>query len=288
MRRRLAVRGMIAATAAVVCAGLALPVSATVIITQQGPADPTSQGFGLWPFNGGIAAAAVPDDSGTAAWQIANTGSSDEQAYYEQLGGTGPFAAGGSGLTAAEASAINSQGFTLTLDARVVNGPTYSTSGGDLLSVDATLAGFNGARYDISLGSDGHGNTLVILPTLINFNGGTSVSATPFGGAPLIIPGTAYHLYQLVFDPATQLASPYVDGVQSVTGYAGSGVTGGATANNYGLGFGVNNDATGNFALVQLSSGMSPTPLPGSAWMLCAGVAALALALRRRPIPARR
>jgi hypothetical protein len=249
---------------AVAWGGLAGPVKAGVIISHQGDTDPTTENFGLWPFNGGIATAALANDNGLAAWQIANTSSSDQQAYYNQLGGTGPFDPGGSGLTQQQANAINANGFVMSLRARIVQGPTYDPNGTQKVSTDITVAGFNGSRYDIGLGSDGNGNTLVVLPTAVTFNRGTFFSFTPFG-SPLLVPGNGYHLYQLSYNPGTGTAALFVDGVLRVTGYGGTGVNGGATANNYGLAFGSTDGATSNFNLAELDSGqLTVVPEPGS------------------------
>ncbi len=266
---------------------LALPGKAAVIITHQGAADPTTENFGIWPFNGSSSFAALANDQGRAAWQITNTGpAGNQQSFYNQLGGTGPFDTGGSGLTQAEVNAISAGGFTMSLQARIVQGPSYSAATGNLFSIDETVAGFNGQRYDIALGGDGHGNTLVILPTLVSFSGGV-FSASAFG-TPLLVSGTGYHLYQLSFDAATGQASLYIDGTRDITGYTGSAVTGGATANNYGLAFGTANLATGNFAFAQLATGqVSAIPEPASAITFSLGLAALvACAVRRRMAPA--
>jgi len=250
------------------------------IISHQGNADPTTENFGLWPDNGGIATAPLTNDLGVAAWQITNTGSSNEQAFYNQLGGTGPYDPGGSGLTQSEINAINAQGFVMSLMARVVKGPTYGGTG--FFSVDITVAGFNGDRYDIQLGSDGHGNTLVILPSATSFNG-VNFSSTPFG-SPSLLAGNGYHLYQLSYDPTTAQAALFVDGVEELTGYTGTAVSGGATANNYGLAFGTTNGATGNFALAALASGQIPEP--GSFTLLGIGLAGMAVYVRWRRNPA--
>ena len=168
--------------------GLAGQAKADVIIRHQGNADPTTENFGLFPFNNGIATAPLANDNGVAAWQIANTGSSFEQAFYNLLGGTGPFDPGGSGLTPQEINAINANGFVMSLRARIVQGPTYDPTSTGLFSVDITVAGFNGSRYDIQLGNDGNGNTLVVLPSTTSSDG-VHFSSTPFG-SPLLVPGT--------------------------------------------------------------------------------------------------
>jgi len=230
---------------------IAASTSAQVISQYVASADPTTEGFGLWPFNGGTATTPLPNDQGVVAFQIQNTGVNNEQAYYEMIGGTGPYNAQGSGLTTVQASEISTQGFTLSLGARIVQGPALGSNG--LFSVNATVAGFDGFRYDIDLGTDGNSNTTVVLPSQTTFSGGL------FGGtstvAPLVLIGTVYHLYQLSYNPTSGTATLYIDGIARENGYGGSGVSGGATANNYGLAFGVVNNATGNFANVELAIG---------------------------------
>jgi hypothetical protein len=260
--------------AMVAALGLAWEAKADLIISHQGNTDPTTENFGLWPFNGGITTSPLANDLGLAAWQIANPGSTNQQAFYNQLGGTGHIDPGGSGLTQAEIDAINSYGFTMSLQARIIQGPTYNPGGNGLFSVDITVAGFNGHRYDIELVSDGNGNTLVILPSLTSFDG-THFTSTPFG-TPLLITGNGYHLYQLTYDPTTGQAALFVDGVESVSDYLGTAVSGGATSNNYGLAFGVVDDATGNFALASLSSGqLSAVPEPSTLPLIGISVASM-------------
>ncbi|HLH54140.1 MAG TPA: hypothetical protein VKY92_11060 [Verrucomicrobiae bacterium] len=229
----------------------ALEAKAQVISHFAAGAPPTAQGFGIWPYNGGIVTNALTNDQGLAAFQIQNTGNNAEQAYYEMVGGTGPFSSQGSGLTALQASQISTQGFTLSLTARVAQGPPLGTNG--FFSLNATVAGFSSFRYDIDLGTDGNSNTTVVLPTLTKY-----VSGQFFGTStnlPLVLTGAVYHLYQLSYDPKSAAATLYIDGLVRQSGYTGSGVTGGATANNFGLAFGAVNDATGNFADVKLAIG---------------------------------
>src|SRR5260370_14710971 len=153
-------RGLIAVFTVVLLAS-SWEARADVIIAHHANTDPTAKTFGLWPYNGVIASTAV-DDAGQPAWQIANSGSSDEQAFYSQRGGTGPFYPEGSGLTPDQVNAISSSGFVLSLQARIVQGPTYEPFGNELVSVVAALAGFHERlRFDIALASDGQGNTLV-------------------------------------------------------------------------------------------------------------------------------
>lgn len=240
---------------------LAAPASAQVIADYAADADPTTEGFGIWPTNGGISTNGLADDQGMVAFQIQNTGASDEQAYYTMLGGTGPFGSmgEGSGLTSEQASEISTQGFTLSLEARVVQGPVLDTNG--LFSANATVAGFDGYRYDIDLGTNANGDTTVVLPEETSFNNNQFTITTT--NAPVVVAGSGYHLYQLSYNPASGVATLFIDGIAREFGYPGSAVAGGATAENYGLAFGVVNNAIGNFANVQLAVGqITVTPEP--------------------------
>jgi hypothetical protein len=196
--------------------------------------------------------AALVNDNGWAAWQIANIGS-PQQAIYSQKGGTGPYYPEGSGLTQAHIDDILANGFILSLRARIVQGPTYDVDGTQQPSAAVAVAGFSGFRFEIALGSDGLGNTLVVLPSAVN-QVGSIFSYEPFG-SPLVVSGTDYHLYQLSYDPVSIEASLFIDGVLQATGYGGAGVSGGAVANNFGLELGALNLATANFALAKLESG---------------------------------
>ncbi len=257
--------------------GLAGSIHAANIIQHVGSNDPLTEGFGFWPFNGGISTLALPNDNKERAWQIVNTGASPAaQAFYMQLGGTGPFL-GGSGLTQAEIDDIVVNGFILSLRARVVSGPVYDEGGSQQVSVGISVAGFSGFRFDIGLGTDGLGNTIVVIPQLITLVGGT-FEHDPFG-ATFLVAGNDYHPYQLSYNPASLEAVLLIDGVVKATGYPGSAVAGGVVLNNFGLVFGSANLATANFAVAKLESGQIVTTVPalGSAGFIVLGAALLAV-----------
>ena len=238
-------------TGLVLTFGLAGSVHAALITQHLGSNDPLTEGFGFWPFNGGVATAAIPNDDGEQAWQIASTGG-DQQAAYIQLGGTGPYL-GGSGLTQPQIDDIIANGFTLSLRARVVSGPIYDESGSQQVSGGISVAGFSGSRFDLALGRDGLGITIVVVPQSVTFVS-PSFEHDPFGST-FLVQGNGYRLYQLSYDPVSLTASLLIDGVVMLTGYPGSVVSGGVVANNFGLGFGALNLGTVNIAEATLESG---------------------------------
>jgi hypothetical protein len=89
----------------------------------------------------------------------------------------------------------------MTTIARVV-------SGGGFANVDF---GAGRRRFDINLIKTVDGNTLVRLN-----------AAIPPGASPqYTITGTGYHTYELAFDPPTQTATLFIDGIPRLAGYAG-------------------------------------------------------------------
>ena len=151
---------------------------------------------------------------------------------------------------------MQADGFVLSVNARIVTGPTYQADGTQQPTSMVTVAGAVG-RFDLESGLDGTGNTQVVLPNAVTETGGGSgFSAADFQDTPLLVSGTGYHLYQLTYDPTTQTASLSVDGTLERTGYAGvTSVSGGTTNSNYGLVFGSLNYGTTNFAAVTITVG---------------------------------
>lgn len=253
---------------------LAGAVQADLIGQHAGSESPVNEGFGEWPFNGGLSAIALPDDAGEQAWQIANT-SLTAQALYIQVGGVGPYL-GGSGLTAAEIDDVKTDGFILTMRARVISGPVYDESGSQQISAFISVAGFSEFRFELGLGTDGSGNTIVVLAQSISPDGGGFKHA-PFGST-IFVTGNDYHTYQLSYDPTSLEADLRIDGVVRATGYPGSGVSGGAVSPNIGLFFGTVNLATANFAMAKLESGQVPeVPALGFPGTAALGAALLAV-----------
>jgi len=122
----------------------AMPRSAraqtSFIIAYNGSTDPTTEGFTPTVSVGVSTTGPIPDDMGLAAWSIAGSATNSQFGY--QSGALSP----------AQQADIASQGFTLTLEARVVQGlaPTYD----DVNPV--VIAGTNldtgTTRWEIDLG----------------------------------------------------------------------------------------------------------------------------------------
>jgi hypothetical protein len=159
--------------------------AATLARERTGLANPTTVGF---VSNGSPVGSPVSNDGGSGldAWQVA--GSSGGDGY-------------NSVLTEQEKAAAYARGWRLTATIRAVSGSGFAN----------VAFGPGRKRFDINLVKTAGGDTLVRLNT----------SITPLAGLEYLIAGTAYHTYELVFDPSSQTATLLVDGVVRLTGYAG-------------------------------------------------------------------
>ena len=196
-------------TLAVLAIGLFLAASTVVAeasftFTHSGSSDPTTEGFDLWPYNyGSSTAGPVDNDMGYEAWSI--TGPT----YYQQAYYSGP-------LSTSQQADIANQGFVLTVTERVLQGvtPVYAPA-----MIGATAVYTGSQRFDIDLGMNSDGDTVVMLPDYIGISGSTYTS--PGASFTLTGSGSSYHTYQLVYHPTTQLSDLFVDGIERIQGYAG-------------------------------------------------------------------
>ena len=236
----------------------ARPSVAGAIYTHTGSTAPTTEGF-TGEVNVGPASTTGPlaNDQGMPAWFIAGLGQSSQYIYVAP------------GLTTSQQADIASQGFTLTLVARVLqNGlaPAYTTS--DPATIGAALVDYAGVRWEIDLGLNNQGDTVVVLPNTVDALG-PGLSYRSFGASyTLTGSGSTYHTYQLFYDPTTKVADLSVDGVTRLTGYTGetrfyfdsalvwSALSGGQS----------------NFNFVQVQTGMASIPEPTSLTLLVTGV----------------
>lgn len=232
------------------------------IIAHNGSTDPTTEGFSPFSEVGVSTTGPVLDDMGLAAWSIAGS------AVYSQ------FAYSSGALSASEQADIASQGFVLTLDARVLQGlaPAYNDVNPFVIAGAALDTGTT--RWEIELGLNSNGDTVVVLPTSIGRSSGGSVEA-PGPSLTLGGSGSSYNTYQLVFNPVTQSANLFVDGIERLQDYTGNPVS----VSNGGLFWGAWSGGQGNFNFVQVASVPEP-----STWSMMAvgGVALLGIVHRKK------
>ena len=218
-------------------------------ITYTAPNDPTSQGFSLWSFNGTGASNIITNDSGYNALQL--TSNTIQYAYTAPL----------------PASVLNNalvQGWSLDATARIVSGITGEADGVILADFSANQ------RFDITLSTNSNGAAVVTLDQ--SYNLGSNPWFQPVG-QNYIINGSAnsYHNYDLIFNPQTQSATLYVDGVNAISGY-----TGYSSNTSDMVYFGAVNSGSINFANVNFSVPASSTvPIPTAAWLFGSALAGL-------------
>jgi hypothetical protein len=239
--------------------GLASAARAQVIPQHLGSANPISEGFTPVAFGQFATTSALNNDQGFSAWSIAGPGPTSLFYYHSQ------------GLSFDQFNAIANQGCTLTANFRMAQGPTFAPNS-EFSAFVEMAPNVSSQQYGIYLGLNASGDTVVVLPTSITQNGDGSFSAP---GSTVTVPGHGYHLFQLFYHPATQLADLSVDGVTALQDYAGGThfISVGAVA------FGEVSGGTDNYNLVQLAIGVPET----TSLMLVGSVAGpLAMAIRRK------
>ncbi len=154
----------------------------TLLVGHFGSVNPTNEGFSLL-LGGSPLLVSVTNDLGYNAWSIGVSSDADI-AQYQQA------------LTSQQADAL-SGGWMLSLTLRVSQTARPGDSG--------IFVGFGGVALEF--GVQTNGNPAVILNyTEYDFSGG----------------GSGYHNYQVRFDPATDLASLWIDGSEWLTGIQSS------------------------------------------------------------------
>src|SRR5208283_1885219 len=114
-----------------------------------------------------------------------------------------------------------STGFTETLVARVDrnNGLAPAWDGQSSAVIGFATTGLEFApldrRFDITLAINSQGNTVVVLPTAVSLGPNDVVVAT---GLTDTLTDSAYHTYQLYYNPATSSANLYIDGNLALSG----------------------------------------------------------------------
>jgi hypothetical protein len=250
---------VLVATLALLLIGVT-PSHADLLYTHSGSIDPTTEGFtGSEVVGPASTTGPLTNDQGLPAWFIAGSGQSSQYAYFSPA------------LTASQQAEIVSQGFTMTVVARVLqNGlaPPYTTS--DPVRIGAADVSYGGVRWELDLALNSNGDTVVILPNTIAASGpGGSVQT--FGASyTLTGSGSTYHTFQLFYNPTTMVADLSVDGVTRLTGYTGETSFVGTEA----LAFAATSGGQGNFNLVQVQTGPASVPEPSTAIVASFGAVA--------------
>jgi hypothetical protein len=245
--------------------GLALTglAHAALSITHAGAVDPTAEGFTVEACCGQSTSGSILNDLGHGAWSITGQARSYQFGYYS---GT---------LSPEQKVDIGSQGFILTLEARASQGLALTYDSGSHTTVGGAAVDMGTLRFEIGLGVDGNGDTVVVLPTSIDPFGPDGSIRTPGPSYTLTGSGSSYHTYQLVFNPEARSADLFVDGTERIRGYTGDP----SFLDNKGLKFGAFSGGQINFAQVQLTS---PVPEPSVRVMMGLGVLLLIASWRIR------
>lgn len=224
---------------------------AATVTSMTGASSPAGQG---WTAQSGVLSGGTVSDLGETAWRMTGNGCCG---YWS------------SALTSQQWTDAFTLGWTFRGLARVSSGTNSSGVGYFMLDTPLT---YN--RYDIIFGFDG-------------VNGFAGLSAHTDSANPLLkytFSDNLYHLLEMRYDPGTQSASLYVDGVLRLSGYTGHQMF----RENHGPSFGVSgNTVQANFVSVAFDINYpapppagTDTPEPSAAWLLAGGL--LLLVLRRR------
>jgi hypothetical protein len=224
-----------------------------------------SEGFSIQSFGAASTVGAIANDMGRDAWSISGQSQSSQFGYNS---GT---------LSTEQLADISNDGFVLTLRARVIQGLAPAYSPGTPIVIGGAQADFNGKRYEVQLGLDSVGDTVVVLPSSIDAGGpGQSIRA-PGPSYTLIGSGSSYHTYQLVYDANSLSADLFVDGIQRIGSYSGHT----SFVSDRGLVWAAHSGGQGNFDFVELVSPSAVIPEPSGFALIALGGLIAAL-LRRR------
>jgi hypothetical protein len=241
---------------------------ADLIGMHSGTTSPLTEGFTTFSFGSGSSEGPITNDLGEPAWSIAGSAQDSQFAYR-----TGA-------LTPTQQAEIAATGFVLTVIARAVQGlaPAYDSINHVVIGSANVDTGVK--RFDLGLGLTSAGDTVAVLATSVD-NGGPGFSVRE-PGPSYTLSGNGWHTYQLIYDPTTQLADLFVDGVDRIQGYAGDT----SFVGNTGLNWGANSGGQGDFNLVEAETGtLAAVPEPSTVFLGGAGALLwIGYAARRRAV----
>lgn len=234
--------------------------ASTLLLSHTGATNPTTEG---WTFSGTVETGAILNDQdmGIDAWRV-----------YEQGGGVAHSGTYNKTLTTTQLSDALLTGWTMDATIRFVPpNPLVATSASNnawcTFLVDEGVAGKRDL-YGFFFGNDASGNTLVRL----------------YSTADTFVVSAGYHDYRLAWDPATGLASFFIDG-EFKASYAGTTIDNTGTTRVYwgDNTTGIVNDGRGaHYAYVGLSVGTAVTMAPEPSRMVLLLLASLVGIMRRK------
>jgi len=218
----------------------AAPARADIVVQTSGSTDPTTKGF-TNDFGGTPA----PGSAGVGTWNISGSWCCTYAIYL---------------LDGSQVSDLNAAtSWTLTATFSNLSTDTGATEAGSYAGVDV-----NGARFDLSLHSDGNGNQILSLDDL---TGAPDYTILGLGTNPVTL--------SLIYNNTTDTADAYVNGADVISGWAGY------TEGFAGVFFG---GEDGDFSNVELETGsVLPTPEPGSVFLFLGVVGLLGRRLATKP-----
>jgi hypothetical protein len=221
--------------------GATTPAGAgTILALHQGANNPTTESFTYSDEFGPATVGPISNDLGNPAWSIAADSVNTQVFYFD-------------GFTSSQNTVVATQGFTMTALARVPQGPENATGSSFYPSAVVAVDFGTARRFDLDIGLNSNGDTVAVLATQLL--GGSNFS-TPGPSYTLTGSGSTYHEYQLIYDPTTQAAALYIDGVDRIDGYTGETQfydSGGAS-------FGAVDGGQGIFSHVEVDLGTVPEP----------------------------
>lgn len=177
---------------------------AQVFIQHVGQADPTTEGW-TGDLGVGVTEGPIANDLGLDAWSIDDsTTAANSTRLYTFV------------PSPVIVSAVRNHGWRLRARLRVVDTPENADRAIIAEFIDGTT------RWRMDFGSQPDGDPIVLLQTGVSAAGDDTGLVFALEGG-----GNGYHLYEMVFDPASQTVDLFIDGLERVSNFMGmaTGIT---------------------------------------------------------------
>ena len=174
---------------------------------HNGTTDPTTENFVASSFAGSGTVGPATGEV-LSAWEVTSDTPTAQVGYTDSRP-----------LSASQQAEIASQGFTVTLVARVDRNGVAPAYDQYPAFIGGVSVGMGSVRWEIDLGINSKGDTVVIPPTTVGY--GSQPGVVVDTGPTYTLSDSGYHTYQLYYSPATSSASLYIDGKLVLSGYTG-------------------------------------------------------------------